>query len=371
LSDLGGYVNRVHTFEIFIMEKIVSDSLNWEKIKIILIFPLFQVNFVLLFLHRLPPHIKMLQRFDSWVNHLQREAQASEMDGTNTPPEVFLLLVCLQTLVVLFIADVFGETFQLLAILGVGGHWLGWLLSVLIGSNNHFDFLEDVLMAMMIIFSFVRDTGGWELSSFRQKVMLGAALIWISRLCIFVVWRVLHRGSDFRFTSLCRGHCFSLFGWTAGGVWCFMNGFAIWRAFSPESAASSASVDLLDLVGFAIFLVGLFIETAADLQKSHFNQHVSSGQQHIWVDTGLWSISRHPNYFGENLVWLGMGLLSVGGIAGISVSSVALAAVSPLWSLFFLVFTSLMLLEKRADTKWGRKLAYEEYKKKTNVLGVW
>ena len=150
-----------------------------------------------------------------------------------------------------------------------------------------------------------------------------------------------------------------------------MNGFAIWRAFSPESAASSASVDLLDLVGFAIFLVGLFIETAADLQKSHFNQHVSSGQQHIWVDTGLWSISRHPNYFGENLVWLGMGLLSVGGIAGISVSSVALAAVSPLWSLFFLVFTSLMLLEKRADTKWGRKLAYEEYKKKTNVLGVW
>ena len=121
--------------------------------------------------------------------------------------------------------------------------------------------------------------------------------------------------------------------------------------------------------GAAIALAGVAISHVADMQKYRFNAKVPSGGQRKWIATGLWKYSRHPNYFGENVAWLGMFVLSSGGLA--SWSTVGLAAVSPSWSAFFLVFTSLMLLEKRLDQRFGGNAEYERYKRQTSVLLLW
>ena len=93
-----------------------------------------------------------------------------------------------------------------------------------------------------------------------------------------------------------------------------------------------------------------------------------SGQQKTWLAAGLWKYSRHPNFFGEGLLWWGICLVACGALAG---ADCALAAVSPVWSTFFLFFTSLMLLEKRLDAKFGGRDDYERYKRRTSVLLLW
>ena len=85
----------------------------------------------------------------------------------------------------------------------------------------------------------------------------------------------------------------------------------------------------------------------------------------------LWSISRHPNYLGENICWLGLALASVGALKSPfshDLSEALLCIVSPVWSIFFLFFTSLMLLEKRANEKWGKQRDYFRYKERVPIL---
>ena len=119
--------------------------------------------------------------------------------------------------------------------------------------------------------------------------------------------------------------------------------------------------------GTLIAFVGLFLETISDFQKYRFREKNKSG----FITTGLWSMSRHPNYLGEVTFWVGLCIAVIGALPcemkhyGLAV---ALCVVSPGWSMFFLFFTSLMLLEKRANERWGSKAAYKAYKEKTPIL---
>merc|ERR1712187_992667 len=96
---------------------------------------------------------------------------------------------------------------------------------------------------------------------------------------------------------------------------------------------------------------GIFLEHIADQQKTRWNAQTPSGKQETWLQTGVWRYSRHPNFFGENLVWVGLALITINGVETWKLRFLAL--ISPIWSVFFLFFTSLMLLEKRLDTKFG------------------
>ena len=147
-----------------------------------------------------------------------------------------------------------------------------------------------------------------------------------------------------------------------------MNGFCLWTAAS-EATTCMSPLTWLDGLGFAIFVVGLSLELAADVQKYRFNMAYTSGTNKSFIQTGLWGWSRHPNYCGEITLWFGLAVVSIGGTSGLwSLGSAAFAMVTPVWSMLFLIFTSLMLLEKRADAKWGGQGPYEEYKKRVPVL---
>jgi steroid 5-alpha reductase family enzyme len=115
------------------------------------------------------------------------------------------------------------------------------------------------------------------------------------------------------------------------------------------------------LAGAAIWLVGLAIETAADAQKSAFKEK----NPDRFVTSGLWRYSRHPNYFGEILVWWGLFVYALPALDGWAFAVVA----GPVFITLLLLFVSgIPLLERSADAKYGDDPDYREYKRRTSIL---
>ena len=308
----------------------------------------------------------------SWLDELQKTAQESELDHTNTSPEMFVFFVLAQVVVTQLIATyaIKSPRFTMMAVFGIGSHWIGFILSMLLKTNKFYDITEDISILAMLWWSYTTIEDGEP--SVRQKICYICAGIWCLRLLAFVGYRVIIRGSDFRFDKLnAYGKAYSFFAWTSGGTWCFMNFFALWRLADLSPDDTSNKLDALDLVGFFLFAFGLGIETVADLQKYAFNARFASGKNNKWISSGLWSYSRHPNYCGEILLCLGLALVSMGGMdqmKSMDITNIAIVLTTPIWSMVFLVFTSLMLLEKKADKKWGRQKAYQNYKQNVPVL---
>jgi steroid 5-alpha reductase family enzyme len=124
---------------------------------------------------------------------------------------------------------------------------------------------------------------------------------------------------------------------------------------------------LLDSLGCAVWLTGFTLETIADTQKFLFK--LDDRNEGKFMRTGLWRYSRHPNYFGECMVWIGVGLVSWGALLGAE-KLVALATPAFVWYLLNYV-SGVPLLEKKAEKKHGKEIAYIRYKKSTNLFVPW
>jgi steroid 5-alpha reductase family enzyme len=84
-----------------------------------------------------------------------------------------------------------------------------------------------------------------------------------------------------------------------------------------------------------------------------------------FISIGLWSVSRHPNYFGEILLWIGMAVIAYPTLQGWQ----HISLISPIFIYFLLTkISGVNLLEQHADNKWGGKEDYEEYKRNTPIL---
>ena len=124
-----------------------------------------------------------------------------------------------------------------------------------------------------------------------HHIVFNCALLWCVRLCAFVGYRVIVRGSDWRFDKLITERAYNLFGWTSGGTWCFFNGFCLWLLADCVASASN-DLSTVHYVGMAVFAFGLLVESTSDIQKYRFNQAFKSDQNSNWIDTGLWAYSR-------------------------------------------------------------------------------
>lgn len=101
-------------------------------------------------------------------------------------------------------------------------------------------------------------------------------------------WRIIERGSDWRFTKLIAGGAaYNAFGWVSQGTWIFLQGCAVWVVHHGPAAASAAPLRPLDYLGVAVWAVGLFVEHTADMQKTRWNKAYSSGQQKTWLAEGV------------------------------------------------------------------------------------
>lgn len=126
-----------------------------------------------------------------------------------------------------------------------------------------------------------------------------------------------------------------------------------------------------DWVGRGLYLAGFALEVVADQQKRTFRSDIAN--RGTFITTGLWSISRHPNYLGEIMLWWGVFLRAF-PVLRERAAFVAAGAVSPLFITFLLTKVSgIPLLERAAQKRWGTDIAYQAYKNSTAILlpGVW
>jgi steroid 5-alpha reductase family enzyme len=119
-----------------------------------------------------------------------------------------------------------------------------------------------------------------------------------------------------------------------------------------------------DITGGTLYLAGLVLETVSDFQKFFFKENPANRGK--WCDIGLWSFSRHPNYFGEMCVWWGMFTI---GISVYRDSESVIAILSPLFTMAVLLFLSGMpLLEKGANARYASNPRYQDYKRSVSPL---
>ena len=148
--------------------------------------------------------------------------------------------------------------------------------------------------------------------------------------------------------------------WTLQGMWVFICSSAALVAIANPSGVVINSVFIL---GLALFVLGFVVEVIADNQKSAFRSIPENKDQ--FINEGLWSRSRHPNYFGEITLWAGVTVMGISTFEGMNY----LAIFSPIFSYLLLVYVSgVRMLEYRGNKKWGHLDDYKNYKENTPKL---
>ncbi|GEN80823.1 hypothetical protein AFE02nite_25570 [Actinotalea fermentans] len=194
----------------------------------------------------------------------------------------------------------------------------------------------------------------------RAVLLAGLVIVWTLRLGPFLFRRIRRAGSDDRFDEIKPSFPRFLLVWTVQGLWVTFTAMAAWVGIS---STSRAGLDALAVVGVVLWVLGFAMETVADAQKSRFRADPANAGR--FITTGLWSRSRHPNYAGEILLWIGVAVVAAPVLTGWQ--WVALA--SPVFVTLLLTRVSgVPLLEKKADARWGGQPDYEEYKRTTPVL---
>lgn len=197
----------------------------------------------------------------------------------------------------------------------------------------------------------------------REPLQLTASLlvlIWAARLGVYLFRRILKIKVDHRFDNMrdkpLRFARFWLLQAISVAVIMLPVSYLLGRNGAP-------GFGLWAIAGAAIWFIGLLIEAAADAQKSAFK--AKDANRGRFITSGLWRYSRHPNYFGEMLVWWGLFVFAVPFLDGAAFAVVT----GPVFITLLLLFVSgIPLLERSAEAKYGDDPAYREYKRRTSIL---
>ena len=191
-------------------------------------------------------------------------------------------------------------------------------------------------------------------------ILGGAIIIWAIRLGSFLFFRIHNAGEDKRFRNIKPSATRFFMTWTLQGMWVSICSAC---ALTAISTSKGVQVNSLLYVGLAFFLIGFLIEVVADSQKSKFRSNPENKNK--FVNTGLWSLSRHPNYLGEIILWLGITIMSISSLSGWQFVTL----ISPIFTYILLVYVSgVRLLEASGRKKWGHLESYQDYLKKTPSL---
>jgi steroid 5-alpha reductase family enzyme len=186
-------------------------------------------------------------------------------------------------------------------------------------------------------------------------------IVWAGRLGIFLFRRIIKDGKDERFDKAKKKFFWFLQYWMGQAAWVvFTAGASILAILSPVEA----ELEVIAFIGIFLWWSGFLIEVISDYQKRKFRE--TSDPKTEFISTGLWARSRHPNYFGEITLWVGMAVISLSSLSGVEYVT---AIVSPVFVYFLLIkLEGVPMLERIADERYGELSDYQEYKANTPVL---
>ncbi|KAK1759768.1 hypothetical protein QBC47DRAFT_115865 [Echria macrotheca] len=215
---------------------------------------------------------------------------------------------------------------------------------------------------------------GWN---WRQVVLSGAVCLWAVRLGTYLFSRVLQEGKDSRFDKIKTSPSRYAVAYAVQAVWisvCALPVIAVNAV--PAAAFAGMGLRVTDLLGLGLFVGGITIEAVADAQKARWlGEKRGKVHDEQFLTRGLWSKSRHPNYFGESTLWTGIATAAAGVLvsspvrAALGLSPAAALAVcfaSPAFVTFLLLRVSgVPLSEKKYDKRFGDNKEYLEWKRNT------
>ena len=234
--------------------------------------------------------------------------------------------------------------------------WISFIPAFIFQTEKFFDLFGSLTYLTAILYT-LHVTGSTRLSDY---IIVGCIAVWAIRLGSFLFLRIHKAGEDRRFRTIKPNFTRFLMTWTLQGMWVSMCLLCVLTALS---SITGVIMNNLFFVGLVIYVLGLVIEIVADQQKTVFRREPKNKDK--FITTGLWSLSRHPNYLGEILLWSGIAIMSVSSLQGLQY----LTLISPLFVYILLVYISgIRLLENQAEKKWGHLDSYKEYVKNTPSL---
>lgn len=199
-----------------------------------------------------------------------------------------------------------------------------------------------------------------ETRDLRTIVLAVLIYLWALRLGSFLFMRVKKAGKDGRFDRIKHDALGFLMYWCIQALWVVFTASA---ALAAITVTNKQSFGIVSAIGLAVWTIGFSIEVIADRQKSAFRRNPANEGR--FIHTGLWAWSRHPNYFGEFILWLGVAIIALPALNGWQY----ITLLSPVFVFVLLNKVSgVPALEYRADKKWGEEPAYVAYRDSTPVF---
>lgn len=249
----------------------------------------------------------------------------------------------------------------LCAIFAFGVQWIVFIPSYLFQTEHYYDLTGSLTYVVTIVAALLLGTSA-EIDGFDARSLLITVLvvIWAARLGPFLFARIQRAGKDGRFDKIKVFWPRFLVTWTLQGMWVFLT---LAAALAAMTTTEPRELELFAVLGTLVWIIGFAIEVVADAQKSAFNNNPDNAGR--FINTGLWRWSRHPNYFGEIVLWVGITIIALPTLQGWGY----VALISPVFVTLLLTrISGVPLLEQRADEKWGGEADYEAYKAATSVL---
>ena len=235
-------------------------------------------------------------------------------------------------------------------------HWTVFIPSFAFQTEHYFD-LTGSLSYISTVLAAIYLNPNLDIG---DLIICARIVIWAVRLGSFLFWRIKKDGQDKRFVVMKTQFTWFLMTWTLGGLWVLVT-----MAAGLAAMTSDTSIPLgpLAYLGITLWVAGMLIEVVADNQKTQFRKVPENRDR--FITSGLWAWSRHPNYFGEITLWLGLSLVALPVLSGWQLATL----ISPIFVYVLLTkISGIPLLERMAKKKWGSDPEFIAYTESTPVL---
>jgi steroid 5-alpha reductase family enzyme len=246
--------------------------------------------------------------------------------------------------------------FAVCAVLAYLVNWAVYLPSNRMGTEQYFD-LTGSATYLTVTAAALLLSGDIDA---RAAIAGAMVTVWALRLGSFLFRRIRRDGRDGRFDEIKLDPLRFLMTWTLQGLWVLLTAAC---AVAIMTSVERRPLGWVAIVGIGVWVAGFAIEVIADRQKSAFRRDPANAGR--FITTGLWAWSRHPNYFGEIVLWTGMAVLAVPVLSGWR----WVMLISPVFVMVLLTRVSgIPMLEARAAKRWGDDEAFIAYTRDTPVL---
>lgn len=235
-------------------------------------------------------------------------------------------------------------------------NWIVFIPSNLAKTEHYFDLTGSVtylsLTAVAVALSDELDA--------RAVIVAVMVAVWALRLGVFLFRRVKRDGRDGRFDRIKVDPLRFFMTWTLQALWVLLT---LACALAIITGRERRPIGWVAVVGITVWVAGFTIEVIADRQKSAFRSDPANNGR--FITTGLWAWSRHPNYFGEIVLWVGVAILALPVLSGWRWATL----ISPFFVVLLLTrISGIPMLEARGKKRWGDDDAFQAYTRNTPVL---